>query len=270
MGFIDFAGSTVVHAVGGFAALAAAIVLGPRIGRYRNGKVNAMPGHNMTFAALGVFILWLGWFGFNPGSTMGIVGDPGLVARIFLTTNIAAAAAGVASMAVSWLRFGKPDFSMTMNGLLAGLVAITAPCAFVSPIGAVLIGLVAGVLVVAAIPMFDALGVDDPVGAVSVHGVCGVWGTMSVGLFGLPALGAAGLFAGGGIHSLLVQTLGTLSMSAAAFASVFVLWSILKATVGIRVGAHEEIGGLDVAEHGAEAYVPADALAEPVLVGVGD
>jgi ammonium transporter, Amt family len=270
LGFIDFAGSTVVHAVGGFAALGAAVVLGPRIGRYQNGKVNAFPGHNMTFAALGVFILWLGWFGFNPGSTMGIVGQPGLVARIFLTTNIAAAAGGIASMAVSWLRFGKPDFSMTMNGLLAGLVAITAPCAFVSPAAGVVIGLVAGAIVVLAIPMFDAMGIDDPVGAVSVHGIAGMWGTISVGLFGLPALGAAGLFAGGGIHSLLIQTLGTVSMSAFAFGTVVVLWLVLKATIGIRVAPHEEIGGLDVAEHGTEAYVPADALGEPVILGAGD
>lgn len=270
LGFIDFAGSTVVHAVGGFAAFGAAAVLGPRIGRYQNGKVNAFPGHNMTFAALGVFILWLGWFGFNPGSTMGIVGDPGLVARIFLTTNIAAAAGGIASMAVSWWRFGKPDFSMTMNGLLAGLVAITAPCAFVSPAAAILIGVVAGAVVVLAIPLFDAMGVDDPVGAISVHGVAGMWGTISVGLFGLPSLGAAGLFAGGGVHSLLIQTLGTVSMSAFAFGTVVVLWLLLKATIGIRVAPHEELGGLDVAEHGTEAYVPADALAEPVLLGAGD
>jgi len=270
LGFLDFAGSTVVHAVGGFAAFGAAAVLGPRIGRYTHGKVNAMPGHNMTFVALGVFILWLGWFGFNPGSTMGIVGDPGLVARIFLTTNIAAAAAGVSSMMVSWMRFGKPDFSMTMNGLLAGLVAITAPCAFVSPPAAIIIGLAAGVIVVLAIPVVDALGVDDPVGAVSVHGVAGMWGTISLGLFGLPALGANGLFAGGGAHFLLIQILGTVVISALAFGSVALLWMLLKATMGIRVAPHEEIGGLDVAEHGAEAYVPADALREPVIVGAGD
>ncbi|MEJ2358845.1 MAG: hypothetical protein P8Y13_12335 [Deinococcales bacterium] len=168
------------------------------------------------------------------------------------------------------MRFGKPDFSMTMNGILGGLVAITAPCAFVASGAAVVIGLVAGAIVVLAVPMFDAMGVDDPVGAVSVHGVAGMWGTISLGLFGLPALGASGLFAGGGVHFLLIQILGTTLISALAFGSVALLWLFLKATIGIRVAPHEEIGGLDVAEHGAEAYVPADALGEPVLLGAGD
>ncbi len=270
MGFLDFAGSTVVHAVGGFSALGAVAVLGPRLGRYSGGKANAMPGHNMTFAALGVFILWLGWFGFNPGSTMGIAGDPGLVAHIFLTTNLAAAAGGIVAMLVSWSRYGKPDFSMTMNGILAGLVAITAPCAFVSPAAAVLIGGIAGALVIYAIVALDAMQVDDPVGAVAVHGVCGVWGTISLGLFGLPAMGAAGLFAGGGVSFLLVQIFGTLLIGAVAFGSNWALWSILKASIGIRVSPHEELSGLDVAEHGAEAYVPADALRDPVYLGAGD
>ncbi len=267
LGFLDFAGSTVVHAVGGFSALGAVLVLGPRIGRYKGGKINAMPGHNMTLAALGVFILWLGWFGFNPGSTMGIVGDPGLVAHIFLTTNLAAAAGAIVALAASWSRFGKPDFSMTINGVLAGLVAITAPCAFVSPVAAVIIGAVGGGLVVWGILTLDANKIDDPVGAIAVHGICGMWGTMSLGLFGLASLGASdGLFYGGGFNPLLVQALGTAVISLVAFGSNFVLWSILKAVMGIRVSAEEEITGLDVAEHGTEAYASGDTLRDPVLV----
>ena len=267
IGFLDFAGSTVVHAVGGFSALGAVLVLGPRIGRYANGKINAIPGHNMTFAALGVFILWLGWFGFNPGSTMGIVGDPGLVAHIFLTTNLAAAAGAIVALAASWSRFGKPDFSMTINGVLAGLVAITAPCAFVSPVAAIIIGGVGGGLVVWGILTLDANKIDDPVGAIAVHGICGMWGTMSLGLFGLASLGASdGLFYGGGFSPLLVQALGTTVISLVAFGSNFILWSILKAVMGIRVSAEEEISGLDVAEHGTEAYASGDTLRDPVLV----
>lgn len=272
LGFLDFAGSTVVHAVGGFAALGAVLVLGPRIGRYAGGKANALPGHNMTFAALGVFILWLGWFGFNPGSTMGIVGDPGLVSHIFLTTNLAAAAGAVTALVVSWARFGKPDFSMTINGVLAGLVAITAPCAFVNPVGALIIGSVGGGLVVWGILTLDANKIDDPVGAIAVHGVCGMWGTMAVGLFGLESLGASnGFFYGGGFNPLLVQALGTTVISLVAFGSNVVLWSILKAFMGIRVSAEEEISGLDVAEHGSEAYASSDTLRDPILVSaVGD
>ncbi len=266
LGFLDFAGSTVVHAVGGFAALGAVLVVGPRIGRYAEGKVNAMPGHNMTYAALGVFILWLGWFGFNPGSTMGIVSDPGLVAHIFLTTNLAAAAGAVVALVVSWSRFGKPDFSMTINGVLAGLVAITAPCAFVGPLSAVIIGAVGGGLVVWGILALDSNKIDDPVGAIAVHGICGMWGTVAVGLFGLPALGASGLFTGGGFGPLGVQVLGTVVVSVAAFAANFLLWSLLKVTVGVRVSSEEEVTGLDIAEHGAEAYVTNDTLRDPILV----
>ena len=267
LGFLDFAGSTVVHAVGGFSALGAVLVLGPRIGRYTKGKINAIPGHNMTLAALGVFILWLGWFGFNPGSTMGIVGDPGLVAHIFLTTNLAAAAGAIVALAASWSRFGKPDFSMTINGVLAGLVAITAPCAFVSPVAAVIIGAVGGGLVVWGILTLDANKIDDPVGAIAVHGICGMWGTMSLGLFGIASLGASdGLFYGGGFDPLLVQALGTTVISLVAFGSNFILWSILKAAMGIRVSAEEEITGLDVAEHGTAAYASGDTLRDPVLV----
>ena len=266
-GFVDFAGSTVVHAVGGFAALGAVLVIGPRIGRYTGNKVNAMPGHNMTIAALGVFILWLGWFGFNPGSTMGIVSDPGLVAHIFLTTNLAAAAGAVVALMMSWARFGKPDFSMTMNGVLAGLVAITAPCAFVGPVGALIIGAVGGGLVFWGILALDRNKIDDPVGAIAVHGVCGMWGTMAVGLFGLPMLGASGFFAGGGLASLGTQVLGTVVISAVAFAASYLLWSVLKATVGVRVSSEEELTGLDIAEHGTEAYTPNDALRDPVIVG---
>jgi Amt family ammonium transporter len=224
----------------------------------------------MTFAALGVFILWLGWFGFNPGSTMGIVSDPGLVAHIVVTTNLAAAAGGILAMLVSWGRYGRPDFSMTMNGILAGLVAITAPCAFVSPVGAILIGAVGGVLVVYAITALDAVRVDDPVGAIAVHGINGMWGTIALGLFGLPSMGANGLLAGGGAGFLGVQILGTVVISALAFGSNYLLWALLKGTLGIRVTPSEELSGLDVAEHGAEAYVPGDALRDPVFVGAGD
>ena len=268
LGFLDFAGSTVVHAVGGFSALGAVLVLGPRIGRYAGGKINVMPGHSMTLAALGVFILWLGWFGFNPGSTMGIVGDPGLVAHIFLTTNLAAAAGAIVALAASWSRFGKPDFSMTINGVLAGLVAITAPCAFVSPVAAVIIGAVGGGLVVWGILTLDANKIDDPVGAIAVHGICGMWGTMSLGLFGLASLGASdGFFYNGyNLNPFLIQLLGTTVISLVAFSANFVLWSILKAVMGIRVSPQEEISGLDVAEHGTEAYASGDTLRDPILV----
>lgn len=265
LGFLDFAGSTVVHAVGGFSSLGAVLVLGPRLGRYVNGRVVAMPGHNMSFAALGVFILWLGWFGFNPGSTMAIVSNPALVSHIFLTTNLAAAIGGIVAMMVSWNIFGKPDFSMTMNGILAGLVAITAPCAFVSPWAALIIGAAGGILVVYGVLFFDKMKIDDPVGAITVHGLCGVWGTISLGLFGLPSMGASGLFTGGGFQPLLVQVLGAVVVSAFAFGANYALWMILKATIGIRVTPQEEVKGLDVAEHGAEAYIDSDYVRDPVV-----
>jgi Amt family ammonium transporter len=249
MGFLDFAGSTVVHSVGGWLALAGAIILGPRIGKYGpDGKPKAIMGHNLPLAALGVFILWFGWFGFNPGSTT--TGD-GSIGYIAVTTNLAAAAGAVVAMFVAWLVIGKPDASMALNGALAGLVAITAPCDGVSPVGAIIIGVIAGALVVLSVLFVDrVLKVDDPVGAVSVHGVCGLWGTLSCGLFNMES----GLFYGGGIKQLLVQATGAGTAFVWAFGLGLVLFWVLSKTVGLRVSAEEEQKGLDIGEHGMEAY----------------
>lgn len=259
MGFFDFAGSTVVHAVGGWAALAGAMVLGPRIGKYGpDGKPKATPGHNMSLAVLGVFVLWLGWFGFNPGSTMAV--DPVAISHIFVTTNVAAATGAITALFVSWALFKKPDASMTFNGVLAGLVAITAPCAFVGMGSAAIIGAIGGALVVFAVVAIERMGVDDPVGAVAVHGVNGVWGTISLGLFAAApwAGGAAqpglGLLFGGGFKQLGIQAMGALTASVAAFVLTYALFVLIKAMVGMRVSAEEEIEGLDIAEHGNEAY----------------
>ncbi len=256
--FCDFAGSTVVHSVGGWIALAGAIVIGPRIGKFGvDKKPRVIPAHNITLAALGVFILWFGWFGFNPGSTT--TGD-GSIGRIAVTTNLAAAAGVAGSLAVCWLLFRKPDASMTLNGALAGLVGITASCATVTPLGAVAIGLVAGVLVVLSILFVDrTLKVDDPVGAVSVHGVCGAWGTLAAGLFNAEAvleIGATntGLFYGGGAAQLGVQAIGAVSAFVWAFGLGFLLFVVLKKTVGLRATEEEELKGLDLTEHGTEAY----------------
>jgi len=261
-GFCDFAGSSVVHSVGGWLALAGAIVLGPRLGKYgADGKPRAIMGHNIPIASLGVFILWFGWFGFNAGSTT--TGD-GSIGRLAVTTNLAAAMGAVAAMITAWLIVKKPDASMTLNGALAGLVAITAPCATVTPIDAILIGLVGGVLVVLSVIFIDrVLKVDDPVGAVSVHGVCGAWGTLACGLFnsvdpgsGLSTAGAAGagLFYGGGMAQLGVQCLGVGVAFAWAFGVGLVLFFGIKMTIGLRVSKDEELRGLDVGEHGMEAY----------------
>lgn len=248
--FHDFAGSTVVHSVGGWLALAGATVLGPRIGKYKNGKVNAIPGHSLTLGTLGVFILWIGWFGFNPGSTLGL-SDPNLVAKIFVTTNAAAAAGGIATMLFVWLRYKKPTLSMTLNGVLAGLVAVTAGCDAVTPAGAVAIGALAGILVVFAVEFFDkVLRIDDPVGAISVHGICGAFGTLMVGIFAENG----GLFYGGGIGMLTSQAIGVVSVAAWALSAGFILFYILKYTVGIRVSAKEEENGLDYYEHGETCY----------------
>lgn len=248
--FHDFAGSTVVHSVGGWLALAGATVLGPRIGKYKNGKVNAIPGHSLTLGALGVFILWLGWFGFNPGSTLSL-SNPGLVAKIFVTTNAAAAAGGISTMILIWFRYGKPTLSMTLNGVLAGLVAITAGCDVVTPGGAILIGILAGILVVFSVEFFDKiLKIDDPVGAVSVHGICGALGTLLVGVFAQDG----GLLYGGGLGMLGTQALGVVSVAAWALAVGFVLFLGLKYTVGIRVSPKEEENGLDYYEHGESCY----------------
>jgi Amt family ammonium transporter len=264
LGMVDFAGSTVVHSVGGWAGLAGAIVLGPRIGKYiRDGKKKvsrALPGHNIPLAALGVFILWFGWFGFNAGSTTS--GTNLSIATIAVTTNLAAAAGAVAAMFTAWAFYKKPDTSMTLNGALAGLVAITAPCAVVSPGSAIIIGLAAGVLVVLSVLFFDKVfHIDDPVGAISVHGVCGAFGTLCVGLFAearyaqSAGLGeVSGLFFGGGFTQLGVQALGVVSVFAWVGIAAFVLFSILRATMGLRVSHKEEVRGLDIGEHGMEAY----------------
>jgi len=249
LGFLDFAGSTVVHSVGGWLALAGAIVLGPRVDKYGpDGKPKAILGHNIPLAALGVFILWFGWFGFNPGSTT--TGD-GSIGYIAVTTNISAAAGAIVAMVVSWLVMKKPDASMALNGALAGLVAITAPCDGVSPVGALLIGTVGGALVVASVLFIDSkLKVDDPVGAVSVHGVCGLWGTLSVGLFNMES----GLFYGGGLRQLGVQALGGVTAFVWAFGLGLVLFYAISKTIGLRVTPEEELKGLDIGEHGMEAY----------------
>ncbi|KJS30544.1 MAG: ammonium transporter [Desulfatitalea sp. BRH_c12] len=243
LGFIDFAGSTVVHSVGGWAALAGAIVLGPRIGKYgKDGAIKPIMGHSMTLAALGVFILWMGWFGFNPGSTT--VADKS-IALIFVTTNLSACTGAVAALFTSWLKFGKPEIGMTLNGALAGLVAITAGCANVSPGSAILIGAVAGVLVVLSVLFFERIRVDDPVGAVSVHGVNGAWGTL-----------AAGLFNAGGTSMALVgvQLLGIAACFIWAFPMAFGMFKLVDKIVGLRVSPEEELEGLDVTEHGGVAY----------------
>jgi Amt family ammonium transporter len=249
MGFHDFAGSTVVHSIGGWLALAGAIVLGPRLGKYGpDGKPKAIMGHNLPLAALGVFILWFGWFGFNPGSTTAGNGSIGYIA---VTTNLAAAAGACVAMIVAWIVMGKPDASMTLNGALAGLVAITAPCDGVSPMGAIIIGSIAGALVVFSVLFIDrVLKVDDPVGAVSVHGVNGLWGTISYGLFATNG----GLFYGGGFKQLGIQLLGAGTAFVWAFGIGVVLFFVLSKTVGLRVTAEEEQKGLDIGEHGMEAY----------------
>ncbi len=256
-GFLDFAGSTVVHSIGGWAAIAGVIVLGPRFGKYGlNGKVNPIPGHNLSLGLIGCFVLWLGWFGFNPGSTM--AADPEAIARICITTNTAAAAAILSSTMTSWLLLGKPDLGMTINGCLAGLVAITAPCAFVSVESAAVIGLIAGVIGVFAVIMFDKLRIDDPVGALAVHLCNGIFGTLAVGLFAerqlTPNQASAGLLFGGGTDLLRIQATGVLAVGACVFSMALLAWLLLKATIGIRVSIHEEIQGLDIGEHGNSAY----------------
>ncbi|NEQ97183.1 MAG: ammonium transporter, partial [Cyanothece sp. SIO2G6] len=248
LGFSDFAGSTVVHSVGGWAALVGAAFLGPRIGKYRSdGQPSALPGHNMSMAMLGCLILWIGWFGFNPGSELAATEN---VPYIAVTTNLAAAAGGVAATITSWVVSGKPDLSMIINGILAGLVGITAGCAGVSYWGAVVIGLIAGVLVVFSVFFFDRIKIDDPVGATSVHLVCGMWGTLAVGLFDQEL----GLFYGAGFSQLGSQILGIVSIGAFTVIASAIFWGVLKATVGIRVSEEDELMGLDIAEHGMEAY----------------
>lgn len=254
-GMLDFAGSAVVHAVGGWSSLAAVMVLGARSNKYNDdGSVNFMPPHNLHLAFLGAFILWFGWNGFNAGSSLS--GMDSNIARIALNTNLAAAAGGMTATLYTMFKYGKADPSMVINGSLAGLAAITAGCAYVSPPFAVVIGAVAGVLVVLAVYFFDRRRMDDPVGAIAVHGVNGTWGVVAVGLFAEKG----GLFLGGGAKLLAIQTLGVISVSLWAFGATYVVFSLLKATVGIRVDLEEEINGLDIAEHDISAYASLDGI----------
>jgi Amt family ammonium transporter len=271
MGMWDFAGSTVVHSTGGWLALAGAIVVGPRIGKYtKDKKPVAIPGHSLPMAALGVFILWLGWFGFNPGSTMAADVSIGQIA---MTTNMAAATGAIAALITSWIIFKKPDVSMTLNGVLAGLVAVTAPCAYISPSSAAVIGILGGVAVVISVLAIDKIGCDDPVGAVSVHAVCGALGTICVGLFAQAKYAPAnttgdGLLFGGGMKLLIAQLTGVGAVMAWCLITGFVLFAILKATLGLRISQTEEMEGLDIGEHGTSAYPdfsPASPLATPNL-----
>ncbi len=237
LGFSDFAGSTVVHSVGGWAALAGAFILGPRLGKYQESRINALPGHNMGFATLGCLILWIGWFGFNPGSELAADAN---VPHIAVTTNLAAAAGAVTATFTTWTKDGKPDLSMTINGILAGLVGITAGCADVDMWEAVVIGAIAGIIVVFSVAFFDSIKIDDPVGATSVHLVCGIWGTLAVGIFGS--------------GNIVTQLIGIIAIGAFTLIFSGIVWSVLKVTIGIRVGQEEEIQGLDIGEHGMEAY----------------
>ncbi|MEE1962979.1 ammonium transporter [Allomuricauda taeanensis] len=251
-GFVDFAGSSVVHAVGGAAALVAAILVGPRIGKYVDGKAQAIPGHNMAFGALGVLILWLGWFGFNGGSQLAWGGDDTVAAgSVIINTNIAAAIGAIAALFFTWARYKKADISMTLNGALAGLVGITAGCGAVNAWGALAIGLICGIVVVLSIEFIDKkLKIDDPVGAISVHGVCGFLGTVLIGVFALDG----GLLYGGSGKLLWVQTYGSLAYILWAALASFIVLFILKKTIGLRVSEEEEVDGLDLHEHGVEAY----------------
>ena len=253
LGMSDFAGSTVVHSTGGWLALAGSIVLGARIGKYdANGNPRPIPGHNLPLAALGVFILWLGWFGFNPGSQMGA--DAKDIALIAVTTNIAAAGGAIAAMVTAWIMLGKPDAGMALNGALAGLVAITAPCAYVTPGSAVIIGLLGGVAVVFSVLLFERIKIDDPVGAISVHGTCGALGTLLLGFFHQEQ----GIFfaadEGAAFKFLGVQFVGVIAVFAWCMVTGLILFGAIKAVVGLRVSKEEELEGLDYGEHGASAY----------------
>ncbi len=260
LGMLDFAGSTVVHTVGGICALIGAWMVGARAGKYNpDGTPNAIPGHNIPMAALGTFILWLGWYGFNPGSTL--AASPA-IATIAMTTTLAASAGGAVAMFLTWIRYGKPDVSMSFNGTLAGLVAVTAGCAYVSMVSAVIIGIVAGILVVFSVEFIDRrLRVDDPVGAISVHAVNGIWGTIAVGLFAQASFGEAngvaavnGLFFGGGVAQLAKQLLGVVSVVSWVAVTAFIMFFALKKTIGIRVDEEGQKVGMDITEHNLEAY----------------
>jgi len=256
LGFWDFAGSTVVHSVGGWAALAGVLILGPRIGRYKDGKILPIPGHSMPLATIGAIVLWLGWFGFNPGSTM--AADPEAIARICITTNSGAVAGLLSSTIVAWIVIGKPDLSMTINGCLAGLVAVTASCAYISALSALIIGTIAGILVVLAVSWFDRIRIDDPVGALSVHLVNGIFGTIALGLFAedrfISNTTGNGLFFGGGFKLLIAQLIGVASVGAFVFIISLIVWYAIKVIFGLRVSEQEEFEGLDIGEHGMESY----------------
>jgi len=263
MGFQDFAGSVVVHAVGGFAGLAGAMLLGPRIGRYSaDGRSIPLPGHNVAFAALGVFILWVGWYGFNPGSQLTYAGAANAEATTFIavTTSISAAAGAVGALLLAWALFGKPDLTMALNGVLGGLVGITANCDRVSQSAALMIGLISGVLVVVGIVMLDKLKIDDPVGAWPVHGLCGIWGGIATGLLGEIPTGDNGLELFGRAGFIQVQLIGTVAIIAWAFLTMFAVFFVLKTVGFLRVSPEEEQAGLDISEHGMHAY-PSDAVA---------
>ena len=266
-GMQDFAGSTVVHYQGALAGLAGALLLGPRIGKFVDGKPQPIPGHNMAYTTLGVIILWFGWFGFNPGSTLSVdFGGVGFFAYVAMNTNLAAAAGVLGAVTASWIVIKKPDLSMMLNGAIAALVAITAACAFVAPWAAILIGFVAGVIVVAGSLLVERAGIDDPVGALAAHGMAGVWGTLSLGFLSVPELaerldtGKGGLLYGGGVHQLGVQLLGLVAVGAFTFTASFLVLGLMKVTVGIRAEPHVENMGLDVSEHGMwgypEFYIP--------------
>lgn len=257
LGMLDFAGGTVVHSVGGWAALAGVLILGPRVGKYsKDGKIHPIPGHNMSLATIGAFVLWLGWFGFNPGSTM--AADPMAISHIVVTTNTAGIMAILTATATSWIVIGKPDLGMSINGLLAGLVAITPCCAYVSVPSSMIIGAISGILVVLSVIFFDRRKIDDPVGALSVHLVHGVLGTLFVGLFAQDGIAGIstlnGLFFGGGLSLLTNQAIGVVAVGAFVFAGSMIVWIAIKKTMGLRVSVKEEIDGLDIGEHGNQAY----------------
>lgn len=250
-GFNDFAGSAAVHAMGGFAALAACIVLGPRYGKYNeDGSSNAIPGHNLTLAAVGAFILWFGWFGFNPGSTLAAVGKWDLIGQVATNTFLASAMGGIATILYTFVRYKQVDITMVINGVLAGLVAITAGCNVVSPVSALIIGFIAGTIVDIAVALIDKMKVDDPVGAIAVHGINGLFGTIAVGLFSAKN----GLFITGETAQLTTQVIGVLSIAGFSFVTTFILFTLMKKTIGIRIGHKEELAGIDAVEFGVEAY----------------
>jgi Amt family ammonium transporter len=256
MGFTDFAGSVVVHTVGGCAALVGTSMLKPRAGKYSiDGKPNAIPAHSIPLASLGVFILWFGWFGFNGASTLS-VGDGSLIGRICINTSLAAAAGGIIAMTTVWVRFGKPDLSMAMNGALAGLVAVTAPCAFIDPWAALVIGGVGGFLVVRGVELLDKLQIDDPVGAFPVHGICGIWGTIAVGIFGKASLGLPnnGFVYSGNPTQLGIQVVGIVAVIAWVVVTMSVVFKVIDLTIGLRASSEDELQGLDISEHGMESY----------------